>query len=90
MADKYAITNVQQQIEECIKPNISKENVVKVLTVADMLHLEDIKSKAIDFIRTGNYDKLADVNGISNASAAVVLMIVETLDATFRCRIPVA
>ena len=54
-ADKYFISHVKQQLVDIVKPNIREQNVVQVLEIADKLSLEDLKSKALIFIKVGNY-----------------------------------
>ena len=79
VADKYEIIDVQQQLEEYLKLNIAKGNVINILTIADKLGLVDLKSKALEFIRIGNYDQLGDLNGYSDASIDIVRMIANEL-----------
>ena len=78
-AEKYDITCIQQQIINIVKTKIGEQNVIRVLEVADKLNLEDLKSKALTFIRAGNYSKFYDLNGISNTSKEIILMIAETV-----------
>ena len=89
VADKYQITDIQQPIEDYVKLNITKENVIKTLTIADKLGLEDLKAKALEFISKGDYGKIEDIDEISLASAPVLWMITKTLDTSFlsvKCR----
>ena len=80
IADKYLITDVQRQIEDNIKTNITADNVIQVLKVADTLNLESLKLMAFDFLRRRNYGKVCDLNQIESVPTHIILKVMEILE----------
>ena len=77
VADKYEISDIQRQLAEKLIQNITKQNVIQIMLVANELDLEGLLSKCLEFISTGVYDTLDDLDLISNISAEVESKIKE-------------
>lgn len=78
-ADKYRIDGLKEMCEEVLGDNITVENAVQILVIADRHCIERLKNRAINFIKAHIKDVIDTVGFKSLVQTSVLTDIIEAI-----------
>lgn len=75
VADKYNVEEMKQQAQDYVKSEISKENVIRILTFAHELNIEDMKQASLSFMTSRAYGKIEELHGWDQLPSDIAVIV---------------